>query len=123
LVILISGSGAQNRDEELFGFKPFAQIADYLARHGIAAYRYDDRGIGESTGNFSQTSIQTLASDTRAIVSYFSNKSDHTFKTITLLGHSEGGMIAGRVAARDSLVDKVILMSSPAFSLSKILPQ
>lgn len=123
LVIMISGSGAQNRDEELFGFKPFAQIANYLTRHEIAAYRYDDRGIGESTGNFSQTSMQTLASDTRAIVAYFSSKFDRTFKTIALLGHSEGGMIAGRVAARDSLVDKVILMSSPAFSLSKILPQ
>jgi pimeloyl-ACP methyl ester carboxylesterase len=123
LVIMITGSGAENRDEEIFGFKIFGQIADYLTRHGIATFRYDDRGVGESTGNLRQTSMEALASDTRTIVDYFANKSDQTFNTITLLGHSEGGMIAGRTAARDTLVNKVILMSSPAFSLSKILPQ
>jgi pimeloyl-ACP methyl ester carboxylesterase len=120
---MVTGSGAENRDEEIFGFKIFGQIADYLTRHGIATFRYDDRGVGESTGNLRQTKMQMLASDVQTIVHYFSKKSDIAFKTIVLLGHSEGGMIAGRAAARNPRIGKVILMSSPAFSLSKILPQ
>jgi pimeloyl-ACP methyl ester carboxylesterase len=123
LVIMITGSGPENRDEALFGFKIFGEIADYLTKHGIATFRYDDRGVGESTGNLRQTSMETLASDVQTIVNYFSEKSDITFKTIVLLGHSEGGMIAARAAARNPKIDKIILMSSPAFPLSKILPQ
>jgi pimeloyl-ACP methyl ester carboxylesterase len=123
LVIMITGSGPENRNEELFGFKIFGQIADYLTKHGVATFRYDDRGVGESAGNLRQTSMEELASDVQTIVDYFSNKSDVTFKKIVLLGHSEGGMIAGRAAARNPKIDKVILMSSPAFSLSKVLPQ
>jgi pimeloyl-ACP methyl ester carboxylesterase len=123
LVIMITGSGPENRNEEIFGFKIFGQIADYLTRHGIATFRYDDRGMGESIGNLRQTTMETLASDVQTIVNYFSKKSDIKFKTIVLLGHSEGGMIAGRAAARNPRINKIILMSSPAFSLSKILPQ
>ena len=125
LVILISGSGAQDRDESLepiASFKPFATLADSLTMHGIATFRYDDRGIGESTGNFSQASIDILASDVEAIIKHFTQTSiDHHFKNITLLGHSQGGIVAGKVAAQDSLVDRLILMSSPGISLKQVL--
>jgi pimeloyl-ACP methyl ester carboxylesterase len=121
LVIMTTGSGAENRDEEIFGFKIFGQIADYLTRHAIATFRYDDRGVGESTGTLHQTSLSTLASDVESIVAYFSNPAHHHFNTITLLGHSGGGEIDGMAAARDTLVDKLILMSSPGISLNKVL--
>jgi len=125
LVILISGSGAQDRDESLdpiTSFKPFAMLADSLTFHGIATFRYDDRGIGESTGNFYQATLDTLASDLESIIHHFSKASaDHNFKHIVLLGHSQGGILAGRVAAKNSNVDRVILMSSPGISLKKVL--
>jgi pimeloyl-ACP methyl ester carboxylesterase len=121
LVITISGSGPQNRNSNYNGFKIFGQIADYLTRHDIAVFRYDDRGVGESTGNFRQAGLNKLSSDVKAILAYFSKNPEYSFTTFTLLGHSQGGYIAGRVAASDSLVDKIILMSSPAVSLEKIL--
>ena len=121
LVVMISGSGAQTRDENVMGFKIFDQMADYLTQHGIATYRYDDRGTGESTGQFDQATLDTLTSDAQAIVTYFSGNTDHHFNTITLLGHSQGGIVAGKLAARDSLVDKLVLMSSPSIELYKVL--
>ncbi len=121
LVIMITGSGEQTRDENVFGYKIFGRIADYLTRHGIATYRYDDRGIGESTGNFRQTGIDKLASDVRAIVTYFSSHPHPSFSDITILGHSQGGYVGTKMAAQDSLVDGLILMSSPGVPMAKIV--
>lgn len=120
LVIFISGSGAQNRDEEIMGFKPFALLADSLTRSGIATFRYDDRGIGESTGNFSRATLDILASDVKAIVSNLSS-APYNFNTITLLGHSQGGIIASKVAAEDESIDKIILMASTGVPIKKVL--
>jgi len=124
LVIIISGSGAQNRngDIPITDFEPYLALADSLTQKGLATFRYDDRGIGESTGNFYQATLDTLASDVEAIVHYFSGSSvDHRFKRFILLGHSQGGIVAGRVAANNSAVNRLILMSSPGIPLKKVL--
>lgn len=123
LVITLSGSGAQNRDEEIYGFKIFGTIANYLTRHSVAVFRHDDRGVGESTGSIANATLSMLASDVESIINYFSREHNSipSFSDIILLGHSKGGMIAGRVASGSNAVDKLILMSSPGIPMSKIL--
>ena len=122
LVIMISGSGAQDRDATLVPvstFKPFARLADSLTRSGLATFRYDDRGIGQSSGNFTNTSLEMLASDVEAIIAKFSTGKGQIFDEIILLGHSQGGIVGGKVAAHSELVDKLILMASPGVSLAQ----
>lgn len=121
LVILISGSGAQNRDSEIMGFKPFADIAEYLKMQGIASFRFDDRQVGESGGSFLNASLSTLASDVNSIISFLQDSVNTQFADITLLGHSQGGIVAGEVAQSNSEVDKLILMASPTISMMRIL--
>ena len=98
VVLMVSGSGAQSRDEEIAGHKPFAVIADYFARHGIASLRFDDRGIGKSTGPTSNLTTQTTLSDARAALSYL--RKSNQFHRIGLLGHSEGGLVAFLIAGQ-----------------------
>ncbi len=121
LVILLSGSGAQNRDSEIMGFKPFADIAEYLKMQGIASFRFDDRQIGRSTGSFSDASLDTLASDVNSIIRFLQDSVSTQFGDITLLGHSQGGIIAGEVAQSNPNVDKLILIASPTVSMMRIL--
>ncbi len=100
-VVLITGSGAQDRDESLEPFaqiKPFRLIADYLTRSGIAVLRYDDRGVGESTGDFASAVLPDFASDAEAAVIYLRTRDDIQSDQIGILGHSEGGSIAPEVA-------------------------
>lgn len=96
LVVFVSGSGQQNRDEELFDHKPFAVIADRLARNGIASYRYDDRGVGQSTGMRNDLTTEDFAYDALCAVKML-KKNVKTLK-IGVLGHSEGGTIAFMLA-------------------------
>lgn len=121
LLIMSSGSGAQNRDSEVFGFKIFSDMAQRLAKEGIPSFRYDDRGVGESTGNFGNATLDDLASDVEAIMAYFQNSSKNKFHRFALLGHSQGGVVAGKVAAENVAVNHLILMGSTAPSLSEIL--
>ncbi len=121
LLIMSSGSGAQNRDSEVFGFKIFSDMAQRLAKEGIPSFRYDDRGVGESTGNFGNATLDDLASDVEAIMAYFQNNAENKFQRFALLGHSQGGVVAGKVAAENLAVDQLILMGSTAPSLSEIL--
>lgn len=124
LIIMITGSGAQDRDETLkpvSDFKPFALLADSLTMNGIATFRYDDRGVGQSTGNFSKTTLDMLASDVEAIIADLSNRQDHNFNQINLLGHSQGGIVGGKVAAENKVVDGLILMASTGVPLKEIL--
>lgn len=98
-VVMITGSGLQNRDEEIFDHKPFAVIADFLARNGIASLRYDDRGCGSSTGNGSVATTATFATDAKAAVDHL-RRNEH-LKNIGILGHSEGASIAFLLGANN----------------------
>lgn len=113
-VILITGSGAQNRDEEILGFRIFQQIADHLTRNGIAVLRYDDRGFGESSGDYASADAADFAVDASAAVDYLLTRDDINPQEIGLLGHSEGGIVAPMTAGMNEHVAFVILMAGPA---------
>lgn len=110
-VILITGSGQQNRDEEVFGHRPFLVLSDYLTRQGIAVLRVDDRGIGGSTGNFSQATTEDFAGDVLAGVEFLKNRPEINPDQIGLIGHSEGGLIAPMVAVKSPDIAFIVLMA------------
>ena len=113
-VLLITGSGAQNRDEEVFGHKPFLVIADHLTSNGIAVLRVDDRGIGGSTGEMSIATSEDFASDVLAGVHFLTEQSEIDPSRIGLIGHSEGGIIAPMVAAASDDVAFIVLLAGSA---------
>ncbi len=110
-VVLVTGSGPQNRDEELFDHKPFAVIADYLTRRGIAVLRYDDRGTGQSTGDFSRGTSADFTQDALAAFDYLLTRPEVSRKKIGILGHSEGGTVAFMCAAADARVAFVVSLA------------
>lgn len=115
VVVLVSGSGPQDRDESLGGIaiKPFRLLADGLTRAGIAVLRYDDRGVGESTGDFSSAVVQDFASDAEAAINYLLTREDINPDEIGLLGHSEGGMVASMLGASNQDLDFIIALAAP----------
>lgn len=115
-VILITGSGAQDRDETIFGFKPFRILADYLTPNGISVLRCDDRGVGESTGNVHLSTSKDLAGDVVEKVRFLQERDEIDPGLIGLLGHSEGGIIAAMVAAHHPEIAFVISMAGSAVS-------
>lgn len=121
VVVLITGSGPQNRDEELMGHKPFLVLADYLTRNEIAVLRYDDRGTYASKGNFSKATTNDLATDVEAAVSYLETRKEINPKKIGLIGHSEGGIIAPIVAAKSKDVSFVVMLAGTAIPGSELL--
>lgn len=121
LVVMSSGSGPQDRDETLFGFKIFKVIAEYLASQGIASFRYDDRGVGNSTGDFVNSTLADHTHDLEGILSYFEKHKNYQFDQFTLFGHSQGGIISAKVAAEKETVNKLILMASPAVPLIEVV--
>lgn len=110
-VILISGSGAEDRDETIFGHKPFWIIADYLTRKGIAVLRIDDRGIGGSTGNTANSTSEDFAGDVICEVNYLKTRKEIDSKKIGLIGHSEGGIIAPIAANKSGDVTFIVLLA------------
>lgn len=118
VILMVTGSGQQNRDEELMGHKPFLVIADYLARHGIATLRYDDRGVGKSTGNMAMITLQSNMLDAEAGIDYL--KSTKKFGKIGVLGHSEGGIISYMLAARGK-ADFVVSLAGPVLTGDSVL--
>ena len=89
-VVLVSGSGQQNRDEELFDHKPFLVIADYLTRRGIAVLRYDDRGVGESVGDYQSATTEDFCGDALAAFEFLLSRDETDHDKIGIIGHSEG---------------------------------
>jgi pimeloyl-ACP methyl ester carboxylesterase len=110
-VILITGSGAQDRDETIFGHKPFLVLADYLTRRGIAVLRVDDRGIGGSERGSLTATSENFAEDVLAGIEFLKSRKEINAKRIGLIGHSEGGMIAPMVAARSKDAAFIVLMA------------
>lgn len=121
VVILISGSGPQNRDEELMGHKPFLVLADHLTRNGVAVLRYDDRGVAQSKGVFATATSADFANDVDAAVAYLRTRTDINRNKIGLIGHSEGGLIAPMVAARNKDVKYIVLMAGPGVKGKEVL--
>ena len=110
-VVLIAGSGPNNRDEDVFGHKVFLVLADYLTRQGIAVLRYDKRGIGASKGDFGTATTADFITDAEAAAAYLKTRPDVDTKHIGLIGHSEGGLVAPAVAVNDPGVNFVVLMA------------
>ena len=119
VLIMASGSGQQNRDEELMGHKPFAVIADYLARHGIATLRYDDRATGQSVGgDVANATSEDFARDAAAAIDFL--RKDKRFKKVGVIGHSEGGLIAFMLGAQKK-VDFIVSLAGPGVCGDSIL--
>ncbi|EAZ81383.1 alpha/beta hydrolase family protein [Algoriphagus machipongonensis] len=120
-VVLISGSGPQDRNEELMGHKPFLVLSDFLTKNGIAVLRFDDRGTGKSTGDFSAAITQDFATDVEAAVNYLKTRSEINADKIGLIGHSEGGMIAPIVAVNTDDVDFIVLLAGTGIPGDQLL--
>ena len=110
-VVLVSGSGQQNRDEEIMQHKPFLVIADYLASRGIAVLRYDDRGVGKSTGEVEKADTRLFAEDAEAMFNAVKGNKHIDPARLGIGGHSEGGAIAPMVAARNKEVKFVVMLA------------
>jgi uncharacterized protein len=121
-VLLITGSGAQNRNEELAGHRPFMVIADALTRRGIAVLRVDDRGVGGSGGRVELATLEDSVSDVLAGLAYLKRRHDIDACQIGLLGHSEGAEVAPAVAARSRDVAFVVMLAGPGVSGAEIIP-
>lgn len=120
-VILIHGSGAHNRNEELMNHQPFWVLADYLARNGIAVLRYDKRGVEKSEGNFEKATSQDFAEDAKAALDFLRQHQAVDPQKIGLIGHSEGGLIAAMVASKREEVAFIATLASPGVTGGQIL--
>ena len=120
VVVMVTGSGLQNRDEELFGHKPFLVLADYLARNGIATLRYDDRGMDKSTGNPATATVESNMRDALAAVEAARGMGE--FGKVGVLGHSEGGLIAFMLGAQGK-ADFIVSMAGPGIKGDSLLAE
>lgn len=122
-MVLVSGSGQQNRDEELMNHRPFWVIADYMARNGIAVLRYDDRGMGGSTGEVLNATSLDFSYDTEAAFDLLRNRKEINAAQVGILGHSEGGVINFMVSARRPEVAFLVSLAGPAVKGAEILKE
>ena len=116
VAILISGSGPQDRDESFMGHKPFLVLSDYLTRQGIGVLRFDDRGIGKSTGDFGNATTEDFSKDVLSAIAYLKTRNDVDVKNIGLIGHSEGGIIAPLAANNSKDIAFMVLLASTGIS-------
>ncbi len=122
-VVMITGSGIQNRDEEILRHKPFAVIADYLTRRGIIVLRVDDRGIGKTTGGDTTVTSADFANDVSVGVDYLLSRAEVNKKRIGLVGHSEGGMIAPMVATARKDISFIVLLAGPGVKITELMKE
>lgn len=120
--VLVTGSGPQDRDESLMGHRPFAVIADHLARHGIAVLRYDDRGVGKSKGKFTGATTDDFAGDALAAVEFAKSRTELDPTKLGIIGHSEGGLIAPMCAAQSKDVAFIVLLAGTGLSGAELMP-
>ena len=120
-LILITGSGPQDRDETVFGHKPFLDITRRLTEAGFAVFRYDDRGVGKSTGIFMASHVQDFVRDAEAVVKAMKEHKAVNAQRIFLLGHSEGSYIASKVASQDRSLAGIVSLAGPVFGMDRIL--
>ncbi len=122
-VVLVSGSGQQNRDEELMNHRPFWVVADYLSRRGVAVLRYDDRGMGGSTGEVLNATSMDFSYDAEAAFDYLLNRKEINVSQVGILGHSEGGIINFMVAERRPEVAFLVSLAGPAVNGVEVLKE
>ncbi len=120
-VVLVTGSGPQDRDESIAGHKPFLVIADYLTRHGIAVLRCDDRGTGQSGGTFEGATTADFATDALAAMQYLASVEGIDARRVGLIGHSEGGLVAPLVAGLTDDVDFMVLLAGTGVPGDEVL--
>ena len=120
-LILITGSGPQDRDETVFGHKPFLYITRRLTEAGFAVFRYDDRGVGKSTGIFMASHVQDFVRDAEAVVKAMKEHKAVNPQRIFLLGHSEGSYIASKVVSQDRSLAGIVSLAGPVFGMDRIL--
>ncbi|PTL79541.1 S9 family peptidase [Vitiosangium sp. GDMCC 1.1324] len=121
VAILITGSGPQDRNEEVFGLRVFELLAQALARDGIATLRFDDRGVGQSTGDFLAATTADFATDVEAAIRFLQTRTDVDPTRLGLIGHSEGGLIAPMVAVRNPSVAFIVLLAGPGQPMDALL--
>ena len=120
-VILISGSGAQDRNSELMNHKPFLVIADYLTKQGIAVLRVDDRGTGKSEGNYNETGLNGFVNDTKSAFEFLKTRNEINPSKIGLIGHSLGGIIAPIVASENTDISFIVTLAGPGIRGDKLM--
>lgn len=121
-VVLVSGSGPQKRNGELFGHQPFWVIADYLTRNGIAVFRYDERGVGGSEGDFAQATSYDLKDDAADAISHLRKFPFVNQRKVGVIGHSEGGMIGWMLAAA-AKVEFLVSLAAPVVPIDQFMEQ
>ncbi len=121
--VMITGSGPQNRDEEIMGHKLFAVLADHLTKKGYIVLRVDDRGVGKSTGNFSEATSEDFAKDVSSSVDYLLARPEVDKKKVGLIGHSEGGMIAPMVATKRKDINFIVLLAGPGVKIIELMAE
>lgn len=119
--VLISGSGPQDRDETILGHKPFLVLADHLTRQGIAVLRFDDRGVGGSTGSTLDSTVVDHVGDALAAVAFLRTRKEIDGTKIGLIGHSEGGIVAPLAATKSSDVAFVVMLAGSGLPGEQIL--
>jgi uncharacterized protein len=119
--LLITGSGPHDRDETVAGHRPFLVLADYLTRRDIAVLRADDRGVGESTGDFAAAATDDFAADARAGFDFLRGRDDIDANRIGLIGHSDGAVIAPMLAAASADVAWIVMMAGPGVPGDRLL--
>lgn len=122
-MVLVSGSGQQDRDEELMNHRPFWVIADYCALHGIAVLRYDDRGVGGSEGEVNNATSMDFSYDAEAAFDYLRNRKEINATKVGILGHSEGGIINFMVASRRPEVAFLVSLAGPSVNGIEVLKE
>lgn len=121
-VVLVTGSGPQDRDETIMGHKPFKVIADYLTKQGIVVLRYDERGVGASTGNYPKSTIGDFSRDVIAAVRFLARQSQVDSSQVGIIGHSEGALVAELIAGESSAdVGFIGLLGAPAIPIDSLM--
>ncbi|MGY3794453.1 alpha/beta hydrolase family protein [Aquimarina sp. 433] len=113
LVIIVSGSGPQNRDGDMFGHKPYLVLADHLTKNGIAVFRFDERGVGESGGDFGKVTIELSSLDVKSAIDFLKERKEINNAKIGLIGHSIGGIVTPKVASENKKISFLVLLAAP----------
>lgn len=121
VVILISGSGPQNRDGDMFDHQPYYVLADHLSRNGIGVLRFDERGVGDSEGSFESANVASHVADVTSAIKYLKSRKDIKSSALGLLGHSIGGLVAPQLAVENKEIAFVVLMAAPGINGDQLM--